>query len=99
MDTLSEDLVSKIIEFKHGDVKYWKNRFTSQVLNELKTTRFVRSHCDCEGCTEKHYYRCYYFSEFNYRLKPTKQVLELWSMFGFGLTDDRCSFLFKDLKG
>ena len=98
-NVVSDYIKSIIIDFTHGDAKYWKNIFTSQVLNQLKTTRFVRTHCDCEGCNGKHYYGCYYFSEFNYRLKPTKQVLELWSMFGFGLTDDRCSFLFKDLKG
>ena len=90
LKTVPDDLINKIIMMAIPEYPF---------LNELKTTRFVRTHCDCEGCTEKHYYGCYYFREFNYRLKPTKQVLELWSVFGFGLTDDRCSYLFKDLKG
>ena len=80
MDTLSEYVVSKIIDFKHGDAKYWKNKFTSDVLSELTTTRFIRICCDCEGCTEKPHYGCYYFREFNYSRKPTKKIMELLSV-------------------
>ena len=49
-------------------------------MEELKTTRFVRWGCDCEGCTEKHYYGCYYYCDFNYRLKPTNSILTLLSV-------------------
>ncbi len=45
-------------------------------INELKTTRFIRTCCDCEGCTEKNYFGCYYYI-FNYRLKPTEQIMLL----------------------
>ena len=45
-------------------------------MDELKTTRFVRNCCDCEGCTEKQHYGCYYY-DFNFRLKPTKSILTL----------------------
>ena len=46
-------------------------------MDELKTIRFVCNCCDCEGCTEKHYYGCYYYDDFNYRMKPTKSILTL----------------------
>ena len=80
LNAVSDYIKSVIIDFKHGGVNYWKNIFTSQILNELKTTRFVRTQCDCEGCTEKHYYGCYYFKEFNYSRKPTNKIMELLSV-------------------
>ena len=36
MNTLPEDIQSKIFEFKDGDDKYWRNKFKNGVLNELE---------------------------------------------------------------
>ena len=53
---------------------------TYSFMDELKTTRFVRTCCDCEGCTEKPYYGCYYYDDFNYRRKPTNSIITLLSI-------------------
>ena len=52
MDTLSEHMVGQIVDVKHGDVRYRKSIFTSHDLDELNTTRFIKTCCDCEGCIE-----------------------------------------------
>ena len=52
---------------------------TYSFMDELKTTRFVRTCCDCEGCTQKHYYGCYCY-DFNYPKKPTNSILTLQSV-------------------
>ena len=36
MNTLPEDIQSKVFEFKDGDDKYWRNKFKNGVLNELE---------------------------------------------------------------
>ena len=66
--TIPDELTNKIIMMAIP---------TYPFMDELKTTRFVRTCCDCEGCTEKHYYGCYYYDDFNYRLKPTNSILIL----------------------
>ena len=68
VNTLPDELTNKIIMMTIP---------TYAFMDELKTTRFVRWGCDCEGCTEKHYYGCYYYRDFNYRLKPTNSILVL----------------------
>ena len=42
-DTLPDELTNKIIMMSIP---------TYSFMNELKTTRFVRTCCDCEGCTD-----------------------------------------------
>ena len=70
LNTLPDELTNKIIMMSIP---------TYSFMDELKTTRIIRTVCNCEGCTEKHYYGCYY-SDFNYRLKPTKQIMTLNSV-------------------
>ena len=67
LKTLPDELTNKIIMLTIPAYSF---------MDELKTTRFIRTCCDCEGCTEKHYYGCYYY-DFNFRLKPTKSILTL----------------------
>ena len=64
VNTLPDELTNKIIMMTIP---------TYVFMHELKTTIFVRWGCDCEGCTHKHYL-CYYYEDFNYRLKPTKST-------------------------
>ena len=68
LNTLPDELTNKIIMMAIP---------TYSFMDELKTTRFVRTCCDCEGCTEKPYYGCYHYTDFNYRLKPTNSILTL----------------------
>ena len=60
VNTLPDELTNKIIMMTIPKYAF---------MEELKTARFIRWGCDCEGCTEKHYYGCYYYRDFNYRLK------------------------------
>jgi hypothetical protein len=68
LKTLPDELTNKIIMMAIPAYPF---------MDELKTTRFVRNCCDCEGCTEKQHYGCYYYDDFNYRLKPTNSILTL----------------------
>jgi len=70
LNTLPDELTNKIIMMSIP---------TYSFMDELKTTRIIRTVCNCEGCTEKHYYGCYY-CDFNYRLKPTEQIMTLNSV-------------------
>ena len=65
---LPDELIHKIIMYSVPDYPF---------LNELKTTRFIRGGCDCEGCEWKHHLGCYHYKDFNYRGKPTEQILIL----------------------
>ena len=55
MVNLPDDITNKIIMYSIPKYPY---------LEALKKTRFIRTYCECEGCTEKHRYGCYEF-EFN----------------------------------
>ena len=79
LNTLPDELTNKIIMMTIP---------TYAFMDELKTTRFVRWGCDCEGCTEKHYYGCYYYRDFNYRLKPTDSVIVLYHIPTDDMADD-----------
>ena len=79
LNTLPDELTNKIIMMAIP---------TYAFMDELKTTRFVRWGCDCEGCTHKHYYGCYYYRDFNYRLKPTNSVIVLSNTTTVWKTDD-----------
>ncbi len=68
LQTLPDELTNKIIMMSIP---------TYPFMDELKTTRFVRNCCDCEGCVKKHHYGCYYYDNFNYTMKPTIWILRL----------------------
>lgn len=40
-------------------VKHKQKKAYKEVLKTMKTARFVRDDCCCEGCCHKHYYGCY----------------------------------------
>ena len=69
ISNIPEDLINKMIMMSVPTYPY---------MEELKTTRFIRIGCDCEGCTEKQYYGCYFYRDFNYRLKPTEAIMTLF---------------------
>ena len=53
---ITDDIKNKIIDFTHGDYKYWKNKF-KDVINELKDTKTCL-YCKCrfnEVCLLENY--------------------------------------------
>ena len=55
MFNLSDDIINKIIMYSIPKYPY---------LEELKTSRFIREYCNCEGCQYKNHFGCYEY-EFN----------------------------------
>ena len=55
MVNLPDDITNKIIMYSIPKYPY---------LEELKTSRFIREYCNCEGCQYKQHYGCYQY-EFN----------------------------------
>ena len=55
MVNLPDDITNKIIMYSIPKYSY---------LEELKTTRFIRNKCKCEGCRYKQHFGCYEY-EFN----------------------------------
>lgn len=78
-ENLPQELKQNIYEFDDT----YKDEYNNVMCN-LKTTKFIRANCDCEGCTEKHYFGCYEYKIdesgyelFNYRHKPTSNIITL----------------------
>ena len=53
---ITDDIKNKIIDFTHGDGKYWKNKF-KDVLNELKDLKTCL-YCKCWFTEELSLTRC-----------------------------------------
>ena len=73
MFNLSDDIINKIIMYSIPKYPY---------LEELKTSRFIRIWCRCEGCRYKQHYGCYEY-EFNNpdngKRGSRGNIIRLWS--------------------